>query len=397
MNVKYVIVGAGPAGLAFAATLLKHGETSFVVLEKENEAGGLCRSTHCGGAPLDIGGGHILDVRKKHVLDFLFGYMPLDEWNYYRRNTNIVVGQHVVSYPFEANIWQLPLEEQVEYLESIVKASLSQAQEKPDTFVDWIYWKLGDRIAENYMIPYNQKMWSIDLNQLGTYWLEKLPSVSFRETLISCLTHKPYGELPAHAEFYYPKQYGYGEVFSRIAKSLDGYIRYSTAVTQIDEHNLVNGTIKAEHVIMAAPWHEIASSLPAQAQDLVERLQYTSVDIDYYPEASTSDAHWTYYADPSLSYHRTINRDNIIAGSKGHWTETNAKRRAQPGAAHFENQYAYPINTLDKPQAIRELLEMMKKRNIHGLGRWGEWEHMNSDVAVERGMALATQMMEGRG
>jgi cation diffusion facilitator CzcD-associated flavoprotein CzcO len=39
--VKYLIIGAGPAGLAFAATLKMAGETSFAVLEKEDEAGGL--------------------------------------------------------------------------------------------------------------------------------------------------------------------------------------------------------------------------------------------------------------------------------------------------------------------------------------------------------------------
>jgi hypothetical protein len=58
-----------------------------------------------------------------------------------------------------------------------------------------------------HMIPYNQKMFGEDLNQLGTYWLEKLPNVSFEETLLSCLTKKAYGRwrlpLPYHG-------YGWG-------------------------------------------------------------------------------------------------------------------------------------------------------------------------------------------
>ena len=44
--------------------------------------------------------------------------------------------------------------------------------------IDWIYWKLGDKIADDYMIPYNQKIFNKELNELGTYWLEKLPNVS---------------------------------------------------------------------------------------------------------------------------------------------------------------------------------------------------------------------------
>ena len=55
---KYLILGAGPAGLSVAAKLKQYGEKSFLVLEKEQEAGGLCRSTTVDNAPFDIGGGH---------------------------------------------------------------------------------------------------------------------------------------------------------------------------------------------------------------------------------------------------------------------------------------------------------------------------------------------------
>ena len=55
---KYLILGAGPAGLTFANRLLQNGIDDFLVIEKENEAGGLCRSREVDGSPLDTGGGH---------------------------------------------------------------------------------------------------------------------------------------------------------------------------------------------------------------------------------------------------------------------------------------------------------------------------------------------------
>ena len=395
IRVKYLILGAGPAGLAFAATLSKLSETSFVILEKNCEAGGLCRSAECDGAALDIGGGHFLDVRKKNVLDFIFSFMPQEEWKFYKRNTKIVVGKHTIGYPFEASIWQLPFEEQVGYLESIAKASFLRREEKPERFMDWIRWKLGDKIAENYMIPYNQKIWSCDLNELGTYWLEKLPDVSFSETLASCLKRAPYGSIPAHAEFYYPQKAGYGEVFLRIAESLKEHIRYDCRVNKLDcDDNTINDAFTGEYVINTIPWHEFASS--AGLNELTDHLKYTSVDIDYYSQDSDIDAHWTYYADPVLTYHRKVHRDHIIEGAKGFWTETNSTRRKEIGDAHFENQYAYPLNTLEKPKIIGALLEKMKKRNVYGLGRWGEWEHLNSDVVIEHGMTLAHELVEWR-
>ena len=54
-KVKYLILGAGPAGLTFANRLKELSEDSFLVLEKEQEAGGLCRSVMVDGSPFDIG------------------------------------------------------------------------------------------------------------------------------------------------------------------------------------------------------------------------------------------------------------------------------------------------------------------------------------------------------
>lgn len=49
MKVKYLILGAGPAGLTFANGLLQNGENDFFVLERNSEAGGLCRSIELRG------------------------------------------------------------------------------------------------------------------------------------------------------------------------------------------------------------------------------------------------------------------------------------------------------------------------------------------------------------
>lgn len=52
---KYLILGAGPAGLTVANKLLQYGIKSFLVLERESEAGGLCRSTEVDNSPFDVG------------------------------------------------------------------------------------------------------------------------------------------------------------------------------------------------------------------------------------------------------------------------------------------------------------------------------------------------------
>lgn len=57
---KYLILGAGPAGLSFANRLKLSGEDSFLVIEKESDPGGLCRSKIVDNFPFDIGEGIFL-------------------------------------------------------------------------------------------------------------------------------------------------------------------------------------------------------------------------------------------------------------------------------------------------------------------------------------------------
>ena len=369
----------------------KNGENDFVILEKEKEAGGLCRSVEVDGSPLDIGGGHFLDVRKPKVNELLFSYMPKEEWNLFTRDSRIEMDNSIISHPFEANIWQLPLEEQVVYLESIARAGCNNGEAMPSKFVEWIHWKLGDKIATNYMLPYNKKMFAEELNDLGTYWLEKLPNVSFRETLLSCLSHKTYGTQPGHAEFYYPKYYGYGEVWKRMAKSLDGQIKYKCEVMSIDFDirevtTKDNKTYRADYIITTVPWSsfETIIGMPQEIVDSISDLKSSSIETRYCKDNLDTEAQWVYYPNENLPFHRILVRHNFCVNSRGYWMETRGERVEQFSEKNTEttfkyvNQYAYPLNTFDKPRIMDRLLSFAKGKKVYGLGRWGEHCHYNS-------------------
>lgn len=398
---KYLILGAGPAGLTLANKLKEMGETSFLVLEHEEEAGGLCRSAEVDGSPFDIGGGHFLDVRIPEVTKFLFGFMPESEWNKFDRDSRIVVGNNTIHHPMEANIWEMDIDSQVEYLKSIAAAGCNSGAEMPKDFVEWIFWKLGDKIAEDYMIPYNRKMFADDLNDLGTYWLDKLPSVSFEDTLRSCLTKHAYAKQPGHAQFYYPKKYGYGEVWKRMADNISGNIEYGkTAVKlNITEKSVTakDGSVyQAENIITTIPWLEFEDiiGMPEEICGMIKKLKYSSVETRYYSENMDTDAHWIYYPNDDLAYHRILVRHNFSLGSKGYWTETRKERISMITDDNFNylNKYAYPLNTKEKPEIMKSVLEFGRENNIYGLGRWGEHQHYNSDITVNLSIKLAQQL-----
>jgi hypothetical protein len=232
----------------------------------------------------------------------------------------------------------------------------------------------------------------MSLSALGTDWMHKLPSVSFRETLRSCLERKPGGNLPAHGRFLYPRAYGYGEVWKRIAASLGDRFVPSHRLKSIDiEHRIVDGFIQADTIVSTIPWDGWArlAKLPEAIQDAIDKLVYTSVCIDYRPDNLASPAHWIYEPDEAVPHHRQLLRHNFVAGARGHWTESNAGRSPPAQGIRFVNEHAYPVGTLGRPQAIATVLAWARGHGIIGLGRWGTWEHLNSDVAVDLALTCA--------
>lgn len=394
---KYLILGAGPSGLAIAHALLDGGcaRRDLLVIEKQPTAGGLCRSEMVDGAPLDTGGGHFLDLKRQRVLDFLFRFMPREEWRQFNRVSKIRIRGFEIDHPLEANLSQFPTDIQVDYLESIAQAGCVRGAKMPTSFEEWIRWKFGERIAQEYMLPYNRKIWSTALDRLGTYWLYKLPDVSFRETLLSCLEGKPMGTLPAHGTFLYPREFGYGEVWRRMGEELGSSLMTNCAVEAIDlGTRTVNRRWQAETIITTIPWTQWLDfgELPEDIVSAISQLTYASINVDYHPDRVESAAHWIYEPDENIPHHRILVRPNFCPGAPGHWTETNALRSHANSGIRFHNRFAYPVNTVQKPSAVERIRAWAFSHGIIGLGRWGRWEHMNSDVAVAEALEMADRL-----
>lgn len=418
MLYDYLILGAGPTGLTLGLSLKrKYGdEKSVLILEKENEVGGLCRSKNVNGAPLDIGGGHFLDVRRPKVDEFCFEFMPKDMWNEFERKSTIYIHDMETGYPFEANIWQFPEDIQNEYLSSIKEAGSLKGEAKPHKFTDWIYWKLGRAISDNYMLPYNRKIFGKNLDLLGTYWLDKLPDVSYEDTLQSCRDKKRYGSDPGHTKFYYPKEYGYGEVFLRMGNELSDCLKTDTGVIKMDlsgEYPVITASdgneYSAKKVITTIPWLSFnISGVDENIINEIALLKNTGIVVSYEQENVDTDAQWIYYPDEDLHYHRKLIRHNFVPESEGHWNETNSERFfdfypdyecdgsegrvMELDEGIFYIPYAYPLNTIDKPDTMKHILEYMSGNNVIGLGRWGEHMHYNSDVVMERALNAAEEL-----
>lgn len=124
-------------------------------------------------------------------------------------------------------------------------------------------------------------------------------------------------------------------------------------------------------------------------------LKHTSVDIEYVGESLDTPAQWIYLPDPRLPEHRLLVRHNFCPGSRGYWRETRHERSPAPaeGAVRYTMDYAYPLNTVGKNETMAMVLDELAASGVFGLGRWGEWQHYNSDLVVELALKAARRIL----
>lgn len=409
MIYDYVVLGVGVTGLTVLNCLLKKGVKNILGLEAESEPGGLCRTFYVDGHSCDIGG-HFFQTRYKEVEDFVFSFFQKDK--FYRINNRIskirIEGVDI-DYPLEANVWQLPVEKQVDYLISIIRNGESQGRVAPVNYEEWIRWKLGDKVCDSYLIPYNNKLWGVPSNQLDVDWLHKIPRLEVAEILKNSLLHtQDVNKYPAHVSPYYPTSGGYGRVMEAIAAPVKDYIKTNTSVSKLrfDSKNklwIVNDQFSARNVVTTIPWPDLYVALgePEDIASMMEKIKYNKIVISLF-ETSTNEYpyHWRYRPDLNVQHHREFFISNFAKDSKeyGVFTETNLNRFDSEKLSYngtnlfnYVTPAAYPIPLVGRTKAICEILEIYKRKNLFGVGRWGEHMHHNQDVCIKNAIEFVEE------
>lgn len=397
----YVIIGGGITGVAAARRLQQLGRTNFVLLEGFKEVGGLCRTKFVDGHYLDIGGGHVLHSKFPEVLDWIFAHIPKEDFNKYDTKVLIDLEGHPVEFPIELNLWQLPTDLQVEYLYSYLTAASKEI--KYENFESWIRNYLGDKIADNYMIPYNKKLWCIDISKLNTDWLVKIPETNIKLVLKSIIERNSNftEQVVSHKSFYYPKYGGFQSVFDAIKKPVEDYIQINQEVKTLryDKANelwYINEEFVTKKIINTAPWTKLDIQIEGfDYKKEFENLEYLSDVISLWErEPYEHKAHWMYIPNPDVEQHREFYICNFAPYSKPggvmtdinriRWLANDKKWKAGTPLYEHENIYSYPLPTKVYKAAMRKILDFSKDYHLYGLGRWGQWQYFNTDQCIKQ-------------
>ena len=204
-NHDFVILGGGMAGLTFALEASRRGRR-VVVLEGEDQVGGLARTLRFGDFRFDIGG-HRFHSRWPDITQWVLAALDGDVLEVPRRSRIRLEGRYV-DYPLRFpnalavfNPWQV-----TRILASYLWATLARLRKRPDvSFEDWIIRRFGRSLYDIYFKPYTEKVWGFSCTDLSADWAAqriRVPSLS--AAVVGSLLRRSPASSTLLSQFLYP-------------------------------------------------------------------------------------------------------------------------------------------------------------------------------------------------
>jgi protoporphyrinogen oxidase len=215
-----VILGGGPAGLTAGYLLSKKG-LPVVVLEAEDQVGGIAKTAVRDGYRFDLGG-HRFFTKAKEV-DALWHEIMREEFLKRPRMSRIYWNKKFLDYPLQGMdvIKKLgPVE--------LTRAFLSYlwAQVKPkgteDTFEQWVSNRFGKRLFNLFFKSYTEKVWGVPTSEIRAEWAaQRIKGLSFFSAAKAAFFGNRGDKIKSLiSEFNYPR-YGPGQMWETMTDDIE--------------------------------------------------------------------------------------------------------------------------------------------------------------------------------
>ncbi len=423
------ILGGGLAGLTVAA----HLNTESEVLESSDRPGGHCQSVVEEGFTYDAGGPHIMFSRNQQTLDFMVSLLGGNVYKG-RRNNKVYYKDRYVKYPFENGLFDLDPQDRFECLYHYIKND----HPTPKNFKEWMYHTFGTGLTEKYLLPYNEKIWNVAADQMSLDWVEgRVPRPPVEDVIKAAVGVNTEG-YTHQLHFFYPERGGIealpqgmaarvkniqtGFEISRVQKTNDGWL--------VGNGNNGNDERHYEQIVSTIPLHEMANiveGVPQEIKQCVKALRYNSLFTVTIGLASEKlpDYSAIYVPDPKVPFHRLsfpglFSPHNVPQGQSlvqaeitanegdGFWELDAAEvlRRVISGLEDMglvkrsdicyskviRTKYGYVVQDFAYRQSLEKAKNYFAGLGISLCGRGAEFEYINMDQCIERGIKVANTL-----
>lgn len=440
---KVCIIGAGPTGLGAACRLTEQGETDFGIFERNDHVGGLAASfLDDKGFTWDFGV-HVLHSHYSYFDKLLDSVLP-DGYLQHQRRSWIRQYDRFIPYPFQYNIRHLPREALWDCVSGLLDIAKRNGETPPPTnFEEWVVHTFGAGIAEQFMLPYNRKIWTVDPGEMGFHWIEeRVPVIDIKRVLANILLATDDVAWGPNHTFNFPREGGTGAIWKAMAEHLPpGRLHLSHEVAEIDTHareiRFTNGRrVSYERLVSTIPLPRLAEfcrneKLAARTAGLKHtRVKVLGVAPDSPMPQALAEKTWIYCPSEKSAFYRLTPFSSFSPAnvpSTEHFCSFLVERALPAGrrmtTAEFrtetfagledggflaglgadthtyamEADYAYPIPTRDRDDILDDVLPALEQSNIYSRGRFGGWKYEvgNMDHCVMQGVEVADRILSG--
>ena len=435
-----VIVGAGLAGLSTAYHL---NGAPYRLFEREHEVGGLCRSYSKDGFTFDYTG-HLLHFRQAKIKTLVEALLA-GRLEKHSRRSYIYSHRTYTEYPFQVNTFGLPPEVIRECLLGFIAtlthpSTTTRTPPEERSFKAWILENLGEGMAKHFMVPFNEKLWQVSLDELTSDWVSWLvPKPELKDVVNGALgiKDKAFGYNPS---FLYPSQGGIETLPKSFLSGITDVQCGSTLVevdterrqavfactrpdgsreTRVEDYKTLVSTIPVPELVRRC------TVLPDAIREAAEGLRCVSVyNVNLgVPREQITDKHWVYFPEPEYPFYRAgfpMNFSPCLgpAGCSSLYVEVSHQpteiipealllRRIRDGlerAGIFrpneelvvadvkDIRYAYVLFDKHRARVLPAILTELERLGIHSIGRYGRWEHTSMEDAISQGTLLAERL-----
>lgn len=418
-----LIIGAGMSGLATAAALGKGSDV--VILERDSEIGGYCKTVKKDGFTWDYSG-HFFHFKHPEIERYLLERMPGQQVRKVLKKSFISYQGRQIDFPFQKNIHQLPQAEFIDCLHDLYFARAGAGPKPPETnFKEMLYARFGRSIAEKFLIPYNEKLYATDLATLDRDAMGRFfPHADLDDIVRNMRTAN---NASYNATFTYPEG-GAIEYVKAIASEVEpSALHLDEGVTAIDLAAKTVRTTKGEYryqrLVSSAPFPALLSL----CGEPVDRATFTWNQVLVFNLGFSAkgprDVHWVYYPDRSLPFYRVGFYDNIFdADRMSLYVELGSPHGAKLDVPRLRDAVleglkregvvttqalvaehavvmdpAYVHITQASNAAVAAARERLAKAGVFSLGRYGGWTYCSiEDNIVEARQLVASAPFQGR-
>lgn len=304
-----LIIGGGITGLSVASFL--GNQSDYLILEAGSDLGGYCKTTIRNGFVWDYSG-HFFHFRNKEIKDYIMANMECEVVEV-EKITDIDYKGTIVDFPFQYNINQLPKED---FLECLI--DMYNVGDVDNTnFKSYVNSSLGKATSEKFLIPYNEKLYATDLNNLdanamGRFFPKNIDFNELMSRMSNTSRYKSYNDT-----FIYPVKGSY-EFVKAILKTVDQQkIMLDSRFEEIDLDNKIaytsNGPIKFNKLVSTMPFNKLLTTLGKNSEDLTSnKVAVFNLGFDKGTDIKT---HWRYFPGNEIFY-RIGFYNNILGQEK---------------------------------------------------------------------------------